>query len=232
MGLLKTFHMKKNNLFLSGGGDIEDTIMLDGEFFLRLPDGAKILYVPIAMDENQISYDACSDWFTKLISKHCIDKEVDYRLWVEKEHVPDMDMFDAVYIGGGNTYYLLKTFRDLGIDVSLRSFIENGGLVYGGSAGAIIMGKSIATVHEENTIDLSYDTGLGLLGNFSLRCHFTDADVPLLKQRSLDLGQSIIAIPEPSGIVVGESAFTVFGDPVTLFVGGEKTEIQKSFNYG
>jgi dipeptidase E len=223
--------MKNNNLFLSGGGDIENTLILDGEFFSRLPDGAKILYVPIAMDENQISYDACSDWFTKLISEHCIDKEVDYRLWVEKEHVLDMDMFDAVYIGGGNTYYLLKTFRDLGIDADLRSFIENGGLVYGGSAGAIIMGKSIATVSEENTIALPYDIGLGLLGNFSLRCHFTDADVPLLKQRSLDLGQSIIAIPETSGIVVGESAFTVFGDPVTLFVGGEMTEIQKSFDY-
>jgi len=223
--------MKNNNLFLSGGGDIEDTLILDSEFFSRLPDGAQILYIPVAMDENEISYDACSDWFTKLISRHCSDKEVDYKLWIEKESVPDMNMFDAVYIGGGNTYYLLKTFRGRGVDVDLRRFIEAGGLVYGGSAGAIVLGKNIATVSEENTIGFSYDEGLGLLADFSLRCHFTDDGILLLKERSLNFNQSIIAIPETSGIVVGEKVVTVFGDPITLFVDGKMIEVQKSFNY-
>jgi len=86
-------------------------------------------------------------------------------------------------------------------------------------------------VSEENTIGLSYDEGLGLLADFSLRCHFTDDDTLLLKERSLNFNQSIIAIPETSGIVVGEKVVTVFGDPITLFVNGKMTEVQKSFNY-
>lgn len=223
--------MENKYLFLSGGGDVEDTLVLDSEFFSQLPDGAEILYIPIAMDENQISYDACSDWFTKLISRHCSNKEVDYTIWTEGKPLPDIEKFSAVYIGGGNTYYLLKTLRDQNVALDLQNFIEEKGMVYGGSAGAIIMGKSIATVSEENTIGLPYDNGLDLLGGFSVRCHYTSADAPLLKQYSLALGQPIIALPETSGIVVSEGKFSVFGDPITLFIGGEMKEIQKSFDY-
>lgn len=62
----------------------------------------------------------------------------------------------------------------------LGEYLENGGIVYGGSAGAIVMGGDIATVSEENEIGLSCSVALGFVPNLSIRCHFQEVDVPLL----------------------------------------------------
>ncbi|MDQ0276568.1 peptidase E [Arthrobacter silviterrae] len=50
---------------------------------------------------------------------------------------------DIIAIPGGNTFDLLDTLQSFGLLLTLRIFLEQGGRVYGGSAGAILMGNDI-----------------------------------------------------------------------------------------
>ena len=140
----------RNNIYLAGGGNITQSKLIDTRFFEQIPNNSKILYIPVAMDENHISYDSCYDWFTKLLSKRLGGKEVDFVIWRETDVFPSIHNFHAVYIGGGNTYDLRYIMKKTGIDKILIDFIAKGGLIYGGSAGAILLGESLLPVENEN----------------------------------------------------------------------------------
>jgi dipeptidase E len=51
--------------------------------------------------------------------------------------------YDAVYICGGNTFYILDRIRKTGLDKSIINFVKSGGVYVGVSAGSIIAGKNI-----------------------------------------------------------------------------------------
>ncbi len=52
--------------------------------------------------------------------------------------------FDAVYICGGNTYFILDRMRKTGLAGSLKRYVRAGGIYLGISAGSIIAGKDIS----------------------------------------------------------------------------------------
>ncbi len=51
--------------------------------------------------------------------------------------------YDVVYVCGGNSFYILDRIRKTGLNRAIRSFVRNGGLYVGVSAGSIIAGKDI-----------------------------------------------------------------------------------------
>ena len=51
--------------------------------------------------------------------------------------------FDAIYMCGGNTFFLLKKVKESGFDKILKEFLEEGKLYVGVSAGSIIVGPNI-----------------------------------------------------------------------------------------
>ena len=73
---------------------------------------------------------------------------------------------EIIYVGGGNTFRLLKALKDSGADQILRDFCEhNNGIYVGVSAGSLIVGQSIASAvgHDENNVDLTDLTGLRIV---------------------------------------------------------------------
>ena len=56
------------------------------------------------------------------------------------------DLFDVVYICGGNTEYLLRRMNEKMFSWKLLKYIRNGGVVVGVSAGAVVFAKNL----EEN----------------------------------------------------------------------------------
>jgi dipeptidase E len=102
--------------------------------------------------------------------------------------------FGGIFIGGGNTYMLLKLVRESGFDKKLVKYLDDGGVVFGGSAGAIIMGKSIATCGDINNIGLSDLSGLDLLGGASVLCHYTNDDKEKAEAFSRELNSQIILV--------------------------------------
>ena len=123
--------------------------------------------------------------------------------------------FGAVYIGGGNSFKLMHELRSSGFDVKLKKYIQSGGIVYGGSAGAIILGKSIATSTDKNLIKLKDLDGLNLVNGYSVFCHYDPKDNKIISK--LSKMKKIIAIPEGSGAVVDNNHIRKIGMGICFF---------------
>ena len=209
--------INKGTIYLSGGGDANQTTILDTLFINSLPK-KEILYIPIAMERDMIGYEACYDWLTNAVSKLSGDF-IDVSMTLNLEESKNIKKSPSIYIGGGNTYKLLKAVEQSGFSEILKDYIHNGGIVYGGSAGAIILGKDISTVIDENTkYNYNSSVGLSLIGNYSIICHYEEGK----NERIINyLGRNdnpVIAIPEGVGLIVKDNSMTVVGvGPITIF---------------
>jgi dipeptidase E len=133
------------------------------------------------------------------------------------QEVDSLDDYDAVYIGGGNTFNLLEEIKSSRFDLKLSSYIQKGGLVYGGSAGAIILGKDITTSPDKNTTNLASFKGLNLLNGFSVWPHYDLKEEQGL-QSFLKGKNKVIAIPEQSGAYVEDNKILNLGNaPIVIF---------------
>lgn len=56
---------------------------------------------------------------------------------------PVKDVYDVVYICGGDTGYLLKRINEQGFNQKLLDFISSGGIVVGVSAGSIVFADNL-----------------------------------------------------------------------------------------
>jgi len=201
-------------LFLSGGGDEKQTFEVD-EVFLQPVD--KILYVPIARPNND--FESCLKWFTNAMSQH---KKVSIQMLTDLKEDIGLGNYDAIYIGGGNTFKLLKIMKNAGFDKKLIDYYKSGGTVYGGSAGAIIWGKDINTAliskdADVNNVGLKDTSGFDALNGIDVQCHYVDSQLKKHQEYIAKTGRNIIAIPEESALLLENGKITVLGTkPITL----------------
>ncbi len=129
-------------IIVAGGGNAEDSRPLDETCVRLLSADGPLLYLPIAMNPRERSYESCLDWLRSVFSPLGLHNIV---MWTDLADKADaaLQPFVGVYIGGGNTFKLLHSLKHTGFMNVLRRFIERGGIVYGGSAGAIILGRDI-----------------------------------------------------------------------------------------
>lgn len=187
-------------LILSGGGDAQQSKNLD-KFFVSLLDKNKpLLYIPIAMKYKR-NLSACLDWLKSSLNSLRVDKIV---MWenVTNKKLEDLAKFSGIYVGGGNTFSLLKDMKESKFLDILRKYIQSGGIVYGGSAGAIMLGKDVITAKDENIVNLKDTASLDFIKGYSIVCHyFPDKHQDFVKAL-LKKGLKIIALTEGSGIYV------------------------------
>lgn len=193
--------MNVGRMYLGGGGDSQQAFSVERDFFSSLKDNPKVLYLPIALRRQNIGYEACYDWFAALTASHAQDWDVDFTMLLEKDRVPDLHAFGGIYVGGGNTYHLLKYLNESGFGEKIPGFVSEGGRYFGGSAGAMILGADIRTAEEENDQAHTRHVGLNLLGGKSVLCHFSEARMETAQKMSEHIGTDVIAIPEDSGVV-------------------------------
>lgn len=209
------------SLFLAGGGDREDSFLLDQAFCSTLEGQRRVLYWPIAMDGSGPSYPECLNWIKETLARFdCTAIE----MWTDlRGHaVEELSNFDGLYIGGGNTFRLLREVRANNWFEPLVAAASSGYPIYGGSAGAILMGQSILTSQDPNDQpEVPLDTaGLGLLGGLSVACHYRASREEEIRGYVKRIKGPVVAIPEGAGIkkigdelkVVGPQAVVLFGD--------------------
>ncbi len=210
----------KTTLFLAGGGNERDSLKIDTQFVKSLKY-KRIVYIPLALEPSVNGYESCFDWISSTLSERLTGEFVDISMWIDLKNKKEMDLdgFDAVYVGGGNTYNLLERIKETGFDQILINFYKNGGIIYGGSAGAIICGHDIATVEEENEINYTDNKALNLVNNCSIICHYTKAQEDKVLKYVKENKRRVIAIPEKSGLIVedGKSVSVVGYEPIYLF---------------
>jgi dipeptidase E len=82
---------------------------------------------------------------------------------------------EAVFVGGGNTFRLLKTLQDTAQLEILRSRARMGMPYIGSSAGSGIAAPTIRTTNDMPIVEPASLTALGLIP-FQLNLHYLDAD--------------------------------------------------------
>ena len=208
-------------LFLGGGGDKADSIAIDSVFFEDIKADDKILYIPIACDFT--SYKNCFEWFCSLAQQYIPIPSSNITMLLENDPIPDFSSYKAIYIGGGNTYKLLDYIATNNLKESFEKFLQNGGKIFGGSAGAIIFGSTIETVAEEKE-NYPDNKALCFLKDFAIRCHYVEKDNNLFAKLSSLLSVPIIAIPENGGIIINHNKIDIIGE-LYLFKNGQKYNI-------
>ncbi len=133
----------------------------------------------------------------------------------------------AVYIGGGNTFYLLKVLKETNFWTFLKRCIDKNIPIYGGSAGSIIFGFSIATSYDVNNVNLKDFKGIDILYGTSIFCHYKQEKDDVIKQKILlHTLKKVIALPETTGIYANNGKLTIMGkDPAWLFFGNKKIKL-------
>lgn len=184
-------------LILSGGGDAEKVKTIDSFFASKINKEKVLIYIPVAMEKSSFTYEECYEWFSKTYSEYGIYK---IQMWTDLKEKKLSSEHAGVFIGGGNTYKLLKIMKDTNFDKEVIKFLSNDGIVYGGSAGAIIFGKTIdsAKYSDKNIVNLENTKGLNLLNNKDVWCHYKKDDDELINSYDNDL----YILYEESGIII------------------------------
>lgn len=199
-------------VFLAGGGNEVDSKSIDDRFVQTINEKRLngIGYIPLA--QNNEKHQSGLDWLRTIFSSRV--GKIEMLDIVSRITVDDLHNIGSVYIGGVDTVRLMTRLREQGFDTVLSQFIRQGGLVYGGSAGAIILGKSLLTAPESSNYNIDDFSGLNLLSGYSIACHYSpeyrDRYVKIAKR----INGSIIAISEKSGVLFDGNEFEIIGEKI------------------
>ncbi len=228
-------------LLLCGGGSREQNYYTNKMLNEIIDHSKPLLYVPLAMNESDHPYDSCYEWITEELAQVQLSRIEMVRSFNELENKNYFD-YCALYIGGGNTYKLLKGIKESGAFEKIKEFINNGGIVIGGSAGAVIFGYDIDIISpmDPNDVALTDTKGFNVMNGISIFPHYTNKKSKLseeenyirlnnftnaIKHFSMTNGD-VIAIPEEDAIFVNNGKLEVLGNkPFFYFKKGESQEI-------
>lgn len=195
---------------------------MPGEPFLGWPmahieqftgTGKKIAFVPFAA--VTISQDDYAQRVREALAPLGHDL---FSLHAESDPVKALGNADAVMIGGGNTFQLLRTLYSTGLLRAIRVRVM-GGLPYiGWSAGSNVAGPTIMTTNDMPITEVPTLRAMGLV-QFQINPHYTEATIPGLGGESRDQRIEEYLALNPKSVVAGlrEGALLrVEGDLATL----------------
>ena len=221
-------------LILNGGGE-GASVKSARELLNSLIDhDKKVLWIPLAWPDP--TYKDCYEFMTNELAD--VDKTgIDMIRTTDELMSKNFTDYACIYIGGGNTYQLLSALKECGAFERIRDYLINeDGIVYGGSAGAIIFGKDLdsCNLDDKNIVGLKDNTGYDMLGGYSLLCHYTSRQPERTEEsrrylKDLSKTKPVYAIPEEDTIYINDGNMEVIGDrPYYIFENGE--EIEKTIN--
>lgn len=222
--LMKEKEKTIKKIFLGGGGGEKDSVDLDKRFVSLLDSAKTLIYIPVAMKEEK--YPGCQQWFTSVFSSLGVTK---IEMFTDLHQEIKLDQVAGVYIGGGDTMKLWQELRINGFGVTLRQLINQGVPVYGGSAGAIVLGKDIrsSTEGKDQATDIAT---LDVLSGYAVYCHLKTLADAQAAQKTLNL--PMIALSERSGACIqGQELEAIGFESVWILEGDVPFEIKPGGKY-
>lgn len=131
--------------------------------------------------------------------------------------------YDAVYVEGGNTFFLLKAIRESGFNHAVKRFLDRGKLYVGSSAGAHVACPSIVMSTWKNPGDEKPRFGVNDLTAMNLVpflvvCHYTAEKEPQTKAGIASTNLPVRILQDGQGLLVhgGKVEFLGEGEEVRL----------------
>jgi dipeptidase E len=174
-----------------------------------LGDARRVAFVPFAAHDH--------DAYTAKVRERLARMDLDVI------SIDDIDRADAIFVGGGNTFRLLKTLYDRDLLATIRERVRAGLPYLGASAGTVIAAPTMQTTNDMPIVEPPLFAALGLI-DFQINPHYLDPD-PQSTHRGETREERIREyLEENAGPVVGlreGSILQVDNDVTTLL--GEKT---------
>jgi dipeptidase E len=160
-----------NKLFLMSMGISNEAFIAFENLVGKKPAEIKIVMIENAADIVPGSENWLPAFRDPWIKRNYLINRLDLREWIdpprEKELFQFMSMYDAIWIGGGHTYYLRWIQKASCADRIIQKLVAEGKTYAGWSAGAVVAGPTIK--HFDKMGDDANDspeqifTGLGLM---------------------------------------------------------------------
>jgi len=216
-------------VFLCGGGADVKTIEANKRLNEVIDHSKPCLYIPLAMEADM--YGSCYEWIQGELSSVDIPGIHMVRSAGELAE-KDFTDYSFLFIGGGNTFKLLRDIKVSGAFEKIRKYLEQGGVAFGGSAGAIIFGRDLeaCVLDDSNDVNLADIDGYDVLDGISVLCHFGNRTVEkdeASRRFLLDLSmrRKAVALPEEVTLFVNDDKVEVIGErPFYLFEDGKMVE--------
>lgn len=122
------------------------------------PKGIKVLFIPTAAQgEHEMPYVYKSE--KELIDLGILEANI---VWANNLETTETENYDAMYVCGGNTFFLMNEIRKTSFDKKIIDFVRSGRVYVGVSAGSVIMCPdiSISEPFDLNDVELKDTSGL------------------------------------------------------------------------
>ncbi len=121
--------------------------------FDKAPEKLRLLYITTAVDGESGDKSWVDEEFATILDLGIREENIiEYKIG---EADVDLRDFDAIYMMGGNSFYLAKKIYDYGFGESLKAALETGVVYIGSSAGSIVAGATLApaAVYGDEPVD-------------------------------------------------------------------------------
>jgi dipeptidase E len=126
-----------------------------------LGGGQRVAFVPFAFHDH--------DAYTARVRERL------GRMDLDVIPIADLDRADAIFVGGGNTFRLLKALYERDLLGTIRDRIRAGLPYLGSSAGTVIAAPSMKTTNDMPIVEPPSFAALGLV-TFQINPHYLDPD--------------------------------------------------------
>jgi dipeptidase E len=133
-----------------------------------LGDASRVVFVPYAL-ADRAAYAAKAIARFQSMGFQCAS--------IEDAHTPQraLDNADAIFVGGGNTFRLLKALHELGLIQAIRDRVSHGMVYMSASAGSNVACPTIRTTNDMPIVEPPTLNALNLFP-FQINPHYQDPD--------------------------------------------------------
>ena len=123
---------------------------------------------------------------------------------------------DVIYVCGGNTYYILKRFRETGLDKIVIELVNQVKIYIGVSAGSVMAGPNIEIAGwgedgDKNDVNLKDLTGFNFT-NIAVFPHFEEKNRQEVKEFKKKVNYPIIELTDNQAVFVKGKNYIIIGE--------------------
>ena len=203
-------------LFLTSSCISENLRAFFLESFGKDPRTSKCYFIPTASDPDQEKFYTCKsmDDLAQLGFN-----PIWYSLQFKTKELIQQELADAdiIWVGGGNTFYLLDIARKVGFLEVVTDLVKNKGVAYGGvCAGTLLASNNIESAGWEpygdpNDVALSDLSALGFV-DFTSMVHYNNEHRSIIEKYKKG-DEVVYTIPDGGMTVVEDEKITILCNP-------------------